>query len=149
MEIIGTESAYCPRWHYATDDSSRRKNKATSQNSEEPFGIICGLCQILHEFKEWWRLADEKPHRCQELEGAHSSPLCLRRTNDRTYWEALAEKWAWLRHNQVGLEVLPAERRGIEIRKHQTIRGVSQRRRIACLIMPGLKMSRLGWSDAE
>jgi hypothetical protein len=40
-------------------------------------------------------------------------------------------------------------RRGIEVRKHQPIRGVGQRFRIACLVVPGLKVRCLGWTDTE
>src|SRR2546426_1039084 len=73
--------------------------------------------------------------------------------NDRTYWELSAEEWAWLRHDQVGLKVLAAKRRRIQVWKGHgyTGHGIhgSQGRRIARLVVPGLKMSCLRRADAE
>src|SRR5712692_8257113 len=117
------------------------------------FGIIGFLCQILHQIKERFRLDDEKTHRRQEFQRAHGSPFRLGRANDRTYRKASAEERAWLRHDQIGLEVLRAKRsrewRRIEIRKHQSIRGVGERRRITRLIVPGLEMGCLRRANAE
>ena len=46
-------------------------------------------------------------------------------------------------------EVLPAKRRTVEVGKHQSIGGVSQRRRITGLVRPGLKVHRFGRADAD
>src|SRR5713101_2244257 len=111
------------------------------------------LCKIPQEFKERWRLADEKAVGRQCVERADCSPLCLGRANDRTYRELSAEEWAWLRHDQVGLKVLAAKRRRIQVWKGHgyTGHGIhgSQGRRIARLVVPGLKMSCLGRANAE
>ena len=117
--------------------------------TDTALGVVRILCQIPHEFKEHWRLADKEAHGGQELERAHGSSLCFGRANHRAYRQASAEERAWLRHDQIGLEILPAKRGGIEIRKYQSVCRVGQRWRIARLILPGLKMSRLGWSDTE
>ena len=50
------------------------------------------------------------------------------------------QEYGWLGHDKIGLEILPAKRRGIEVRKHQPIGRISQRRRIACLVLPSLKV---------
>src|SRR4029077_7293355 len=83
------------------------------------FGLscICLLGQLVQKGKECWRLADEKPHVSQELDHAHGNSLCLSRTNNRAYREAWAEEWAWLRHDQIGLEVLGVKRRRIQVRE--------------------------------
>src|SRR5260221_12818051 len=112
-------------------------------------GRICCLCQALQDCKELRRLADEQPVGRQGTQSAHGSPLGRGRANDRNDRERAAEEDGGLGHDQVGLEVLSAKRRGIEVRKHQPIRGVGQSRRIACLVVPGLKMHCLGWADTE
>ena len=94
-------------------------------------------------------MADEKPHRGQEIDHAHRNALCFGRTNDRTHREIWAEEIARLRHDQVRLEVLPSKGRTVEIRKDQSVRGVRQRRRITGLVRPGLKMHGLGGTDAD
>jgi hypothetical protein len=94
-------------------------------------------------------LADEQPVGRQGLGSSHCSPLCLGRANDRNDRELSAEEDGGLRHDQVGLEVLPAKGRCIEVRKHQPIRGIGQSRRIAGLIVPGLKVRCLGRADTQ
>src|SRR5207245_5363896 len=47
------------------------------------------------------------------------------------------------------LKVLSAERRGVEIWKHQPVSGVGQRRRIARLVLPGLEVHCLSRADAK
>ena len=106
-------------------------------------------CQISQRCKERGRLADEKPTGRQGIGSGHCCPLCLGRTNDRADREATAEKDGGLGHDQVGLEILPAKWRFIEVRKNQPIRGVRQRNRIARLVMPRLKVCGLGRADAE
>jgi len=102
-------------------------------------GVVRVLCQILQEFKERWRLANEKPIGRQGLECSHCGPLCLGRANDRTYRELSAEERARLGHDQVSLKILPAEWRGVEVRKHQAISRIGQSRGIARLDPPGLQ----------
>src|SRR5438445_6346612 len=80
---------------------------------------------------------------------ARCSALGLGRANDRNGWELAAEEDGWLRHDQVGLEVLRVKRWGIKVGKRQPIGGIGQRRRIARLVLPGLKVHGLGGADAE
>ena len=101
-------------------------------------GRIRFLSQLSEDRKELLRLADEQPVGRQGLGRAHCSPFCLGGANDRTGRELAAEEDGGLGHDQVGLEGLCVKRRGIEVWKHQSIRGVGQGRRIAC---PGRKIS--------
>jgi hypothetical protein len=112
-------------------------------------GRICLLCQLAEKCKELLRLTDEQPVGREGLDRGHctSTPRYLGRANDRNDRELATEEDGWLGHDQVGLGVLPA--RSIEVRKHQSISGVGQSRRIACLVVPGLKMGCLGWADTE
>src|SRR5207245_8572085 len=57
--------------------------------------------------------------------------------------------YGWLWHYQVGLEIFSAERRGVEIWKHQSVGRVGQRRRVACLVLPGLEVHCLSRADAK
>ncbi len=110
-------------------------------------GRICCLCQLLEDVKELLRLADEQPIVRQGLERAHSGPLCLGRTNDRDGRERAAEEDGGLGHDQVALDGLRG--RSNEVRKHQPIGGVGYSRRVACLVVPGLKVHGLAWADTE
>src|SRR5258708_38909157 len=85
------------------------------------------------------------------MDRGHCTCTCPYRgsASDRNGRKLWAEEEGWLGQDQVVLEVLPAKGRGIEVRKHQPIRGVGQSRRIACLVMPGLKMGCLDWADTE
>jgi hypothetical protein len=89
------------------------------------------------------RLAFEKSGRSQERSSPRCSPVCLGRANDRTDRELPTQKRAWLRHDQVGLEVLASKWRTVQVWKHQPISRIGQRRCIARLVLPGLKVHRL------
>ena len=106
-------------------------------------------CQLAEEGKERLRLADEQPVGRQSLERPHCSAHGLGRPNDRNDRELAAEEDGGLGHDQVGLEVLPAKGSSIEVGKHQPIGGIGQSRRVARLVMPGLKMGGLGGADTE
>src|SRR5437016_1148242 len=73
-----------------------------------------------------------------------------RRTDDRAGRQTLlSNEVAWLGQDQVGLEVLSPERRGIEIRKGDSRFGVSDtsqmpRHSIPCLVMTAAKILHLG-----
>ena len=103
-------------------------------------------CQIAQHFKKRRRLADEKPVRGKRLDCSHCSPFCFGWTNDRTHRELSAEERAWLRHDQIGLEILPAERRRVKVRKRQSrvlrVGQGSDRRRHCCprFVMPNLEV---------
>src|SRR6266702_4945591 len=101
--------------------------------------------------QEVLRLADEQPVGRPGLDRGPCTPTppWLGWANDRDGRELAAEEDGGLGHDQVGLEVLPAKGRGIEVRKHQPIGGVGQSRRIARLVMPGLKMGCLGGADTQ
>src|SRR4051794_19584414 len=105
--------------------------------------------QLLEGAEELRRLADEQPVGRQGLDRAHRSPPRLGRANDRTDRELASQEDGRLGHDQVGLEVLAAKRRRVEVGKLQTVRGVGQRRRIADEVVPDLEMHRLGRADAE
>jgi hypothetical protein len=69
---------------------------------------------------------------------------------DRTYRKRPAEERAWLGHDQIGLEILPAEGRRIEVGKHEIgIGGIGQRRCVARLVLPGLEVHGFGRADTE
>src|SRR5438270_802765 len=87
---------------------------------------ICRSRQSMHEVKKRLRLTNEESHVGQELQGARSHSRCLGWSNDRTCWELSVEEWAWLRHDQVCLEVLAPKRSGIKIRESQAIRRIRQ-----------------------
>ena len=111
------------------------------------FSCIRFRCQSLHQINEWFRLTDEEPHSRQELHHTHGDPFCLSRPNDRTYGQIPTQKGTGLRHDQVGLEGFTAKRRRIEVRKDQSIRGVSQRRCVTRLVRPSLNVH--GFSGAN
>ena len=114
---------------------------------------ICICSEIAHQRKECRRLTNKKSHRSEKLHDARGNPPCLRWPNDRTRREFSTEEWARLRHDQICLEVLASEGRRIQVGKshrdscHRILR--SQRRCIPSLILPGLKVHRLGWTDAD
>jgi len=70
-------------------------------------------------------------------------PFCFRGPNDGARWEFAAQEGAGLRHDQFGLEILPAKRRRIQVGKgyRYSRYGIygSQRRRVARLVGARLK----------
>ncbi len=114
-------------------------------------GRVCLLCQLLEDSKELRQLADEQPVGRPGLDRGHCTPTTryLGRANDRNRRQRLAEEDGGFGHDQVGLEVLPAKRSLVEVGKHQPVGGVGQRRRIARLVMPRLKVRCLDWADTE
>src|SRR5439155_4685143 len=113
-------------------------------------GFIRILRKVLHECKERRRLSDEKPHVREELEYAHGDALGLGRPNDRTWRQLSAQEWARLRHDQAFLQIL-ADILQIRKRYRHTRYGIdcSQRRRIARLVRPRLKVHGLSGADAD
>src|ERR1700745_2816935 len=67
--------------------------------------------QILHQREKCRRLADEKPHGGEEFDHPHGDAFGFSRANHGTWRQLTADKRAWLRHDQVGLEVLFAKTR--------------------------------------
>jgi len=59
-----------------------------------------------------------KSHGSEKLESTHGSSLCASGANDGACRELPAEKYGRFRHDQVGLEILAAERRRVEIGKY-------------------------------
>src|SRR5262249_19170801 len=69
-------------------------------------GRICRLSQPGEHVEESLRLAPEQPHVGQERHRAHGGARRFGWANDRTGRELSIEERTWLRHDQVGLEVL-------------------------------------------
>src|SRR6516165_511083 len=111
--------------------------------------IIRLVCQREQCIEERLRLALEKSARSQESSSPRCSPVCFGRANDRTDRELSVQEYGGLRHDQVGVEVLGIKGRLVQVWKHQSIRGVGQRRRIARLVLPGLKVHRLRRADTQ
>jgi hypothetical protein len=66
------------------------------------------LREFLQEGEECRRLTDEEADGLQGIERTHGRVVCCG-TNDRARREALAQENGWLRHDQVGLEILGVE----------------------------------------
>jgi hypothetical protein len=107
--------------------------------------LICRICQFGEHFEELLRLAAEQPHGGQKLPRARG----LGRANNRTDRELSVQEYGGLRHDQVSIEVLGIKGRRVQVWKYQSIRGVGQRRRIARLVLPGLKVHRLRRADTQ
>src|SRR5258708_26106119 len=75
--------------------------------------------KLAQKFEKLRRLPNKEPIVRETLHRSHRSALGLRGTDDRTRRELSVQKWTRLRHDQVGLEILAAERRRVEIRKHE------------------------------
>src|ERR1700720_299029 len=120
--------------------------------------IIGILRKVMQLRKEFFGLADEQSVGREGFYSRHRTACLYRgRPNDRNRREFSAEERAWLGHDQIGLEVLEAERgwcwkrRHIEVRKHKSAIGQRRRsiNRVARLVMPGLEVHGLGRTDAE
>src|SRR5229473_2775947 len=111
------------------------------------------LSEVPHEREECRRLSDEESHVRQELAYAPGDVLCFGRANDGTRRQLSTDERARLRHDQVGLKILAAKRRGIQVRKGDRHAGHwihgSLLRRVARLISPGLEMHSLGGTNAD
>src|SRR5258708_5099322 len=111
------------------------------------------LCKVVHESEECRRLADEQSHVCQELDYALGDVLCFGRANDGTRRQLSTDERARLRHDQVGLKILAAKRRRIQVRKGHRHSGHwihgSLLRSVARLIRPSLEMHGLGGTNAD
>jgi hypothetical protein len=134
------------KWRRLSGRRPKRSCKRTLTLSSRLVGI---LCEIRQQLKEFVRLSDEQAHRRQKLDYSHSDSPSFGRTNDRTLREFAAEEWARLRHDQVCLEGLATKGRRVEVRKGQSIRGVSKGRRIARLVRPRLKVHGFSRTNAD
>src|SRR5713226_3983537 len=113
-------------------------------------GCVCVFSEIGQELKERRRLPDEKSHSGEKLQRSHRSTFGSSGPHYRARWQASAQEYGGLRHNQVGLEFLSTKRGRIEVREHQRgIFWVGQSRCIARFVAPGLKVHGLGGTDAE
>jgi hypothetical protein len=112
-------------------------------------GSVSFRRQILQEIEESVRLPDKEPHRRQEFDRAHRGALRLCGANHRARREAAAQERARLRHDQIGLESFASKRRRIEVGENEPVRRVGQRRRIAGLVGPGLKVHGFGGPDTD
>src|SRR6266576_6409871 len=112
-------------------------------------GRIRSPRKAVQKGKKRRRLTDEQTVRGQGIERGHCSSGCLGRTNDRADRERAPKEYGGFGHDQVGLELLPVKRRGIEVGKHQPVGGVGQRRRIAGFVVPRLKVHCFGWLETE
>src|ERR1700720_345606 len=121
--------------------------------------IIGILRKVMQLRKEFFGLAREQPVGREGFYSRHRTACLYRgRPNDRNRREFSAEERAWLGHDQIGLEVLQAERRWgwerrhIEVRKRETAIGQRSQRirnRVARLVVPGLEVGGLGRADTE
>src|ERR1700730_19311786 len=114
-------------------------------------GFICFLRQLAYQRKERWIfLADEQPVSREAFDSCHRAKdigIGRHRTNDRAYRHLPADERAWLGHDQIGLEVLPA---GGYIERETAIGHIIRRRkRVARLVVPGLEVGGLGRADAK
>src|SRR5260370_24226998 len=146
QRVSRTRSFRC----HGINSPETRSAQLFTRRLELATGVVRVFGQITQERKELLRLAHEESAGREELGGPDCSPLCVGWANDRACRELPAEEYGGFRHDQVGLEVLSAERSGIEVRKYQRrIFGVGQSRCIASLVLPRLKVHGLSWAYAE
>src|SRR5262249_41344284 len=127
-----------------------RNDPGPAPGSHSATRCVRGGSEILKLLKEGGRLAHEETTRREKVHRAHRRTDRLGWPDDRTHRKCPAQEWAGLGHDQVGLKILSAKRRLIQIWKYQTaVLRVSQRRRIARLVVPGLEMSGFGGADTE
>src|SRR5438105_4234387 len=106
------------RQWYAPASSFIRMPTSESLGAVLPaLGRVCLHCKLVEDRKKLLRLADEKSVGSKGLDCRHGTPTprLLGWANDRHGWEFAAEEDGWLGHDQVGLEVLTAKGRGIEV----------------------------------
>ena len=98
-------------------------------------------------------LTDEESHVREEVEHVHGNPVGFRGTDDGAYREFAAEEWAGLRHDEVGLELLAAKGRRVQVgegyRNMGDGMGCGEGRSVAGLVGPGLKVHGFGGADAD
>ena len=109
------------------------------------------VSKVLHEGEERRRLADEEPHIGQELNNAFGDVFGLCRTNDRAWRQVRTDKGAGLRHDQVGLQVLTGRSEIRKADRHASdwVNDVCQWGRVACFVLPSLKVHGFGGADAD
>src|SRR5262252_7931783 len=111
------------------------------------------LREFLQQSEKSLRLADEQSHVGEELHHPLGDVFRFGGPYYRARWQLPADERAWFGHDQVGLKILATKRRSIQVWKcnrdsgHWVYRG--QRRRITCLIRPGLKVHGFGGPDAD
>src|ERR1700730_15354559 len=125
---IGARTLIAARQGFTDVNKDRRPRPAPPppiprySTSHSAGSRIRGGCQLAYLIKELLRLADEQPVGREALDRRHRAENACRdrdRANDRNYRELPAEERAGLGHDQIGLEVLPAKRRRIEVRKRE------------------------------
>ena len=120
-----------------------------------PRGFICFFRQLAHLREEFCGLAEEQSaslEACDRLLRTEDFCRDRDRANDRNFRKIPAEERAGLGHDQIGLEVLPAKRRCIEVWKREAAKGQRSqwsRNRVACLVRPSLEVHGLGRADAQ
>src|SRR5436189_3575295 len=72
-----------------------------------PSGRVRLRRQMVQQFKELRRLADEQSVCGKPLDCSHGRSPGVGGSNNRTPWKLPAQKWAGLRHDQAGFEHLP------------------------------------------
>ena len=116
-------------------------------------GRICFSSQALEIGEEPAGLSLEESHRRQEIDHGHGNARCFCRPNYRARWELATKEGARFRHNQIGLERLATERRGVQVRKGHRYAGFwidsGKWQSISRLVLPGLEVHRLGGPDAD
>ena len=112
------------------------------------------LSKVREKRKEFFGLAKEQVAPSQRIQSSHSRAFGLRRPNDRTLWKIPVKKNGRLRHDQICLELFPAEARiVVQVVKNDLRTGhwidIGQRWCIPRLVVPGLEVGDLRATDAE
>src|SRR5437588_9224570 len=109
------------------------------------------FCEIAYEGKERFGLAPEQSAGDETFDRHHGAEGLRRgrnRTNDRAARQLSADEGAWLRHDQI-IEKKLSHRLLSKVREGQSIGGVSQGRRVARPVLPGLKVHGLARADTQ
>jgi len=115
-----------------------------------PYRSVGRRGQVMEQLKESGRLAQEQVAIGEESHRAHGRAHGIGGPDDRAHRKRSAQEGAGLRHDQVGLEQLPAKRGLIQVRKDQSsVLGVGERRSVAGLIEPCLEVRSFGRPNAE
>src|SRR3984957_11461737 len=121
------------------------------------------LCETEHHPQKLWiPLADEESVIHKALKrGDCSTIFCRGGTNDRNGRKLLVEEVGWLGHDQGGLQGVAFQglRIGLSLGVSESCKGdrcarstrsiihVGQRKRVACLVLPGLKVHGLAGAN--
>ena len=128
-------------------------------------GRISLFRQVTHHFKELLVfLADEESIRHETIESGHGARILRRRrADDRDRREVFVQKVSRLGHDQVGLQSIPLQgfrvrfalrlsqvsKRNLCARSARSVVRIRNRKRVAGLVLPSLKVHRFAGPDTE